>query len=411
MTDRRLRTARGLAAVVTFAGLVLSASTAPRAASAAVVGTGQAPRAAAPAAVATGIALSLVASGLSNPVFVTESPDSSGRLFIVEKTGRIRILAGGSVLATPFFDIHTSVSQGTEQGLLGLAFHPAFATNRKFYVNYTNLSGTSVVSEYRASTTNPNVVDKSTGRVILSVKQPYANHNGGNLAFGKDGYLYIGFGDGGSSGDPGNRAQSLTTLLGKMLRIDITGTTSTHNYRIPASNPYVGKAGLDEIWQYGLRNPWRYSFDKANGNLWIGDVGQNSWEEIDRAIRTSAGPGPRLNWGWRVIEGSHCYNPPTGCSTTGKVLPVTSYFHDSGRCAVTGGYVYRGTAVPALAGLYVFGDYCSGEIMAISATPTRPAPITVLLSPGFPVSSFGEDKAGELYVCDLGGSVYKIVSG
>jgi glucose/arabinose dehydrogenase len=364
-----------------------------------------------PAPAATpAIALSLVASGLSNPVFVTESPDSSGRLFIVEKTGRIRILVHGAVLATPFFDVHTSVSQAEEQGLLGLAFSPAFATNHRFYVDYTNLAGNTVVSEYRTSTTTPNVVDWHTGRVVMTVKQPYANHNGGMLAFGKDGYLYIGLGDGGSGGDPGNRAQSLNTLLGKILRIDVNGTTSTHNYRIPASNPYVGKAGLDEIWQYGLRNPWRFSFDKVNGNLWIGDVGQNSWEEIDRAILTSSGPGPRLNWGWRVMEGLHCYNPATGCSSTGKALPVTNYFHDSGRCAVTGGYVYRGSAVPGLAGLYLFGDYCGGQIMAISATPTRPAPISVLLSTGFPISSFGQDRAGELYVCDLGGAVYKIVA-
>jgi glucose/arabinose dehydrogenase len=364
-------------------------------------------------AVATpSIALAPVVAGLSNPVFVTESPDSSGRLFIVEKTGTIRIYANGALLPTPFFDIHTSVSTGEEQGLLGLAFHPSFATNHRFYVNYTNAAGASVVSEYKASTTNPNVRDPASGRVILALKQPYANHNGGNLAFGKDGYLYIGFGDGGSAGDPGNRAQNLDVLLGKMLRIDVNGTTSTTQYRIPASNPFVGKTGRDEIWEYGLRNPWRFSFDKVTGDLWIGDVGQNSWEEVDHGTNKSNGPGRALNWGWRVMEGLHCYNPSSGCSTTGKALPLTEYSHaTNGRCAITGGYVYRGAAIPGLVGRYVFGDYCSGEIMAIDVTSTRPAPISVLLSSGHPISSFGQDKAGELYVVELDGSVQKIVAG
>ncbi|HEY2917022.1 MAG TPA: PQQ-dependent sugar dehydrogenase [Candidatus Limnocylindrales bacterium] len=363
------------------------------------------------AAVATpAIALATVAANLSDPVFVTESPDATGRLFIVEKTGRILIEAKGTVRSTPFFDIHTSVTQGSEQGLLGLAFSPSFTTNRKLYVNYTNLKGNSVVSEYRTSSTNPNVVDKSTGRVILTVAQPYSNHNGGNLAFGKDGYLYIGFGDGGSGGDPGNRAQSLTTLLGKMLRIDVSGTTATTNYKIPPSNPFVGKAGLDEIWEYGLRNPWRYSFDRSTGDLWIGDVGQNTYEEVDHGTTKSNGPGRGLNWGWHVMEGLHCYDPATGCNTTGKALPLTDYAHSGGRCAVTGGYVYRGSAIPSLVGTYVFGDYCSGEIMALDIASARPAAITVLKSTGFPISSFGQDKAGELYVCDLGGVVYKIVA-
>jgi glucose/arabinose dehydrogenase len=356
------------------------------------------------------IKLALRASGLSKPVFVAAPNDGSHRLFIVEQTGRIRILANGGVLPTPFFDISGAVSSSGEQGLLGLAFHPSFATNRKFYVNYTNLAGDSVVSEYQASATDANVADRSTGRYLFKVDQPYANHNGGMLAFGPDGYLYIGFGDGGGAGDPGNRAQNLSSLLGKVLRIDINGTSGTLNYRIPPTNPYATTTGRDEIWQRGLRNPWRFSFDRANGNLWIADVGQSKWEEVDRAVRTSTGAGRGLNWGWRVMEGNSCYNPPTGCSTTGKTLPLSVYGHANGRCAVTGGYVYRGSAIPALVGAYVFGDYCSGEVFALDAAAPRPATAYRKILTGLLLSSFGEDWAGELYVCDLGGRVYQIVA-
>ena len=364
------------------------------------------------AVVTPAIGLTSIATGLSNPVLVTESPDSSGRLFIVEQTGRIRIVKHGSVLATPFLDIHTLVSGGGEQGLLGLAFHPSFATNGRFYVDYTDTSGNTVVAEYRISPSNHDVTSYPSRRVLLGIAQPYANHNGGMLAFGPDGDLYVGLGDGGSAGDPGNRAQSVSTLLGKLLRIDVNGTDGTHQYRIPSSNPYVGRTGRDEIWDLGLRNPWRFSFDRTTGDLWIGDVGQDRYEEVDHAVRTSSGAGRGTNWGWRVLEASHCYSPSTGCSASGKTYPLAEYSHVSnGRCAVTGGYVYRGTAVPALAGRYVFGDYCSGEIFSISATASRPASISVLRSTGFPISSFGQDKAGELYVCDLGGTVYKIVAG
>ena len=229
------------------------------------------------------------------------------------------------------------------------------------------------------------------------------------LAFGPDGDLYIGMGDGGSGGDPGNRAQNIGTLLGKMLRIDVRGSTSTRNYLIPSTNPYVGRTGLDEIWQRGLRNPWRFSFDRANGNLWIGDVGQSSWEEIDRATWTTSGAGRGLDWGWRIMEGRHCYNPPTGCSTTGLTLPPIEYDHGNGRCAVTGGYVYRGTAIPTLVGGYVFGDYCSGEIWVTTASSTAVASKVRLLDTSLAISSFGQDASGELYVCDLNGSVYKVL--
>jgi len=357
------------------------------------------------------IALLLKASGLSQPLFVSSVHDGSGRLFIVEKTGRIRIYYGGHVYATPFLDIHTLVSQGSEQGLLGLAFSPAFKTNHHLYVNYTNLSGNTVIREYRASTTNPNVVVTSSARTILTITQPYANHNGGMLAFGPDGYLYIGMGDGGSAGDPGNRAQSLNTLLGKMLRIDVNHTTSTRQYAIPSTNPFVGKYGLDEIWEYGLRNPWRFSFDKLNGNLFIGDVGQDTWEEIDRGVRTASGAGRAANWGWHVLEGRACYSPPTGCSTAGKAMPLAVYQHLNGRCSVTGGYVYRGSAIPALAGVYLFADYCTGEIFGVTAGASPPLTPTLLLDTNLAISSFGQDEAGELYVTDLNGAFYKIVQG
>lgn len=356
------------------------------------------------------IALQLVASGLTEPVYITESPDGSGRRFIVEQGGKIKILSGGTVFATSYLNISTLVSKGFEQGLLGLAFHPKFASNRLFYVNYTDVNGDTVIREYAQSTTNSNVAS-SYVRTILRINQPYANHNGGMLAFGPDGYLYIGMGDGGDTGDPGNRAQSISTLLGKMLRININGKAGGKQYLVPAGNPYVGKSGLDEIWQRGLRNPWRFSFDRLNGNLWIGDVGQRKWEEVDRAVRTSSGAGRGVNWGWRVMEGRHCYLPSTGCSTAGKTLPLTEYDHASGRCSISGGYVYRGSAIPVLVGGYLFADYCSGQIWVVNSTASAPASRTLLLDTSHTISSFGQDKAGELYVVNHGGTIYRIVQG
>jgi glucose/arabinose dehydrogenase len=358
------------------------------------------------------ISLSLRASGLSSPVLITSAKDGSGRLFIVEQTGKIKISVSGGILATPFLSIGSLISHGGEQGLLGLAFHPSFKTNHKLYIDYTDTSGNTVIREYRTSSTNPNVVATSTARTILKITQPYANHNGGMLAFGRDGYLYIGMGDGGSAGDPGNRAQSTSSLLGKMLRINVNGSTSTKNYLIPSTNPYVGRTGLDEIWQLGLRNPWRFSFDRANGNLWIGDVGQGKWEEVDRAIRTSNGAGRGVNWGWRVLEGSHCYSPSTGCSTSGKKMPLLDYAHDAGRCSITGGYVYRGSRIPALVGGYLFADYCTGEIWVVNSVAPPPAPKTLLLDTDMMISSFGENESGEMYVVDhAGGKIYLIAPG
>jgi glucose/arabinose dehydrogenase len=355
------------------------------------------------------IRLTRVVGGLDKPVFVTSARDGSGRLFIVEKSGRIRILDGGTLRSTPFLNLSASVSKGSEQGLLGLAFHPRFSTNRRFFVNYTNTSGDTVIREYRASATDPNRVASGSGRTIIKINQPYSNHNGGMIAFGPDGYLYIGMGDGGSGGDPGNRAQNKDSLLGKMLRINVNGSTSTRNYLIPSSNPYVGKPGRNEIWQRGLRNPWRWSFDRSTGNLWIGDVGQRRYEEVDRAIKTSTGAGRGVNWGWRVMEGRHCYLPSSGCNKTGKKLPLVEYSHASnGRCAVTGGYVYRGSAVAALRGWYVYGDYCSGEIFAVAAGASSPASPVRLLDTDLLVSSFGESAGGELYVVDLAGTLYRV---
>ena len=352
------------------------------------------------------IALHQVVGTFDHPVLVTSPRDGSHRLFVVEQTGRVKIIQSGAVRATPFMNLSSIVSQNGERGLLGLAFHPSFKTNGKVYVDYTNLAGNTVIAEYRV-TTNANVVTTSTARRLLTISQPYANHNGGGIAFGPDGFLYIGMGDGGSGGDPGNRAQSLGTLLGKMLRIDVNGRTSTKAYRIPSTNPYVGRTGLDEIWSRGLRNPWRWSFDRLTGDLWIGDVGQDRYEEIDRSTAAS-GRGRAANYGWRVMEGRHCYSPATNCSKTGKVLPIVEYGHTAG-CSVTGGYVYRGAAYAVLKGGYFFGDYCSGTIWTISSTASSPATRVALLNTGFSISSFGQDDAGELYVTDWsGGHIYKI---
>jgi len=369
-------------------------------------------RAAPPAAPADAqIKLTLVASGLSSPVFVTSAQDGTGRLFIVEQTGRIRIYANGSVLSTPFLDLEGKVSGGSEQGLLGLAFHPNFETTHKLYVNYTNLAGDTIIREYRTYAGNPNRVNPATGRLILKIGQPYENHNGGMLAFGPDGFLYIGMGDGGAGGDPGNRAQNKESLLGKMLRIGINGTSGSKNYKVPGSNPYVGTFGWDPIWQIGLRNPWRWSFDRQTGDLWIGDVGQNEWEEVDRAPMTASGPGRGVNWGWNRLEGTHCYPPGSSCSTSGKKMPLAQYSHGTGRCAVTGGYVYRGSDIPALVGWYVYGDYCSGEIWVVAANATAPATPTRLLDTNLLISSFGETGVGELMVTDLGGRLYRLDQG
>ena len=355
------------------------------------------------------LGLSRVATGLSKPLLVTNAGDGSGRLFVVEQTGAIRIIKGGTLLAAPFLDLSASVSGGTEQGLLGLAFHPSYKANGRLYVSYTDRSGTSIIREYRVSATNPDRVNGTSGRTLIRLRQPYANHNGGNIVFGPDGDLYVGFGDGGGAGDPGNRAQNLGTMLGKLLRIDVNRRTGTLPYGIPATNPFVGRAGLDQIWAVGLRNPWRWSFDRATGDLWIGDVGQDTWEEVDRAVASrgrNAGRG--LNFGWRVMEASHCYAPSSGCSRTGKTLPLTEYRHTNGRCSVTGGFVYRGTRFPDLVGAYLFADYCSGEVWYVDRGAARGTAPRLALDTNALITSFGQDQAGELYLTDGNGSVYRV---
>ncbi len=355
------------------------------------------------------LGLTPVANGLSSPLLVTHAGDGSDRLFVVEQTGKVRIVRGGSLVTAAFIDLSRSVSSGGEQGLLGLAFHPSYETNGKLYLSYTDLNGTSIVREYRVSTSNPDRVNGASGRTLLRVKQPYDNHNGGHIAFGPDGYLYVGFGDGGSGGDPGNRAQSNGTLLGKLLRIDVNKRTGSLPYGIPADNPFVGRTGLDQIWAYGLRNPWRWSFDRATGDLWIGDVGQSAWEEVDRALAVRGrNAGRAINYGWRVMEGAHCFRPSTGCIRTGRTLPLTEYRHTGGRCSITGGYVYRGTAYPDLVGAYLFADYCSGEIWYIDRGAARGTAPTRALDTSASITSFGEDEAGELYLTDAAGTVFRV---
>jgi glucose/arabinose dehydrogenase len=350
--------------------------------------------------------LELVASGFSKPVLVANAGDGSGRLFVVEQTGRIKIIEGGVVRPQPFLDLSRSISRGSEQGLLGLAFHPSFESNGKFYVNYTNTAGDTAINEYRV-TTDPSVADGSTGRRIMAIDQPYSNHNGGHIAFGPDGYLYIGMGDGGGAGDPGNRAQSLNSLLGKMLRIDINGRSGTRQYRIPSTNPYVGRTGHDQIWSRGLRNPWRWSFDRKRGDLWIADVGQSRYEEVNRS-NAAAGRGRGVNYGWRVMEGRSCYRPRTGCNTSGKIQPLVVYGRASG-CSVIGGYVYHGVLAPSLVGRYFFGDFCSGRIWTVLRSARTPATKSLFLDTALNITSFGEGEDGELYVTDAAGGVRRIV--
>jgi glucose/arabinose dehydrogenase len=358
--------------------------------------------------------LSLLKSGFDQPVLLTNAGDGSGRRFVVEKTGKIKIiLSNGTVLPTPFIDLSGTISTDGEQGLLGLAFNPNFATNGYFYLNFTEPSGNTIINRYTAAP-GANTASRGTALRILSITQPYANHNGGNLAFGPDGYLYIGMGDGGSGGDPGNRAQSLNSLLGKMLRIDVFHWAGGKHYASPPSNPYVGTTGLDEIWSRGLRNPWRWSFDRLSNRLWIADVGQGRYEEVNRSpVGGGSTTGRAANYGWRQLEGRACYSPSSGCSTNGKTAPLVVYSHvvsGADNCSITGGFVYRGTQYPVLNGGYLYGDFCSGRIWIVSAGAYTPASGTLLRDSGaaFQISSFGEDEAGELYVVALDGRIYRI---
>ena len=341
----------------------------------------------------------VVARGLQSPLFLTHAGDGSGHLFIVEQPGTIRVVVQGVLQDKPFLDIKERVLSGGERGLLGLAFHPDYRRNGRFFVNYTRQQdGATVLAEYhRAESPLQASPDQ---RVIMTVPQPFANHNGGMVAFGPDGFLYVGRGDGGSRGDPQNRAQNTQELLGKILRLDVD---QGHPYAIPADNPFARSGGRPEIFAYGIRNPWRFSFDRETKVLWLADVGQYKWEEIDLVMKGG-------NYGWRVMEGFHCYEPAEHCPTRGMTMPVFEYGHEKGRCSITGGYVYRGKMIPSLRGVYFFGDYCSGELFGIKSegtTSLRSEP-DLLRKTGSRISSFGEDEAGELYVVDHGGAVYRI---
>jgi glucose/arabinose dehydrogenase len=354
------------------------------------------------------LALEEVVEVPGGPLAVVNAGDGSRRLFVVSQTGQIWVVKGGRRTARPFLDVAGQVTTGGERGLLGLAFHPQYPDDPRFFIDYTDARGNTVVSQWRVSS-NPDRASAGSEKALVHVDQPFANHNGGALQFGPDGDLYISLGDGGSEGDPQGNGQRLDTDLAKILRIDVDHPSGNRAYGIPADNPFVDREGArPEIWLTGLRNPWRMSFDRQTGDLWIGDVGQNSYEEID-VVRAGSGGGQ--NFGWNVMEGFHCYPSGDPCDQQGLTPPVTEYSHADGACSVTGGYVYRGQAHPQMRGAYVFADYCSGQVWAIDATATEVHDPPVVLESGRAISSFGEDENGELYVTDLGGLLLRVAAG
>ena len=376
---------------LTVLALALSAGVGPR------PGTAPSP------ALAASVILQPIATGLSAPVGIAHAGDSSNRLFILEQTGRVRVHAAGALLPAPFLDLTGEITCCGEQGLLGIAFHPNYESTGVFYVNYTDLAADTVIARYSVSA-NPDVANAASKQVVLTVGQPaaYANHRGGDLHFGPDGYLYIGMGDGGGIGDPLENGQNRETLLGKMLRINVDGTPT---YTVPANNPLVGVPGRDEIWAIGLRNPWRFSFDRLTNDLIIADVGQFTWEEVNVQ---AAGVTALRDYGWNTMEANVCYAAPT-CDATGLTLPALQYGHGAGNCAIAGGYVYRGSLLPDLAGQFVFGDFCSGRIWE-ATRGAAPWPTTEITQTGFLLSAFGEDEAGELYITDYSaGRVLKLL--
>ena len=364
------------------------------------VGVGWAAEPAQPSATAH---LQLVVSGLVAPLDFQSARDGTGRFFIVEQGGTIRILKAKKLLAPPFLNISSIIVSGGETGLLACV--PSSVQNQRPLLRELYAAGNgqlqTVIAEYHVSSSNPNLADPNSGRVLIVINQPFDNHNGGQIAFGLDGFLYIGTGDGGSGGDPQGNGQKLSTLLGKMLRIDIN---SAPPYGIPPDNPFVGVSGAKgEIWAYGFRNPWRFSFDKTTKRLFVADVGQDAWEEVD--IVTKGG-----DFGWNIMEGKHCYPPGTNCNQAGLIQPIAEYSHSEG-IAVIGGYVYRGGAIPALKGLYVFGDFGSGQVWTLQETQPGTWTRAPLLSAGFNISALGRAGNNELYVLDYNGNLYKLVAG
>jgi glucose/arabinose dehydrogenase len=341
-----------------------------------------------------------VASGLSNPLYLT-APAGDDRLFVVEQAGRVRIIKDGGLLPQPFLDITARTSSGGERGLLSIAFHPQYATNGYLYASYTDLAGDTRIERYSVSPTNPDAADQASAQLVLSVVQPYSNHNGGLVVFGPDGMFYVGLGDGGSGGDPHNNGQSRSTLLGKLLRLDVNGGTP---YAIPAGNPFIGQVGArEEIWALGLRNPWRFAFDRVASLLYVADVGQSRWEEIHVVAANRAA----VNYGWRLLEGSECYGAAT-CNAQGLERPVVEYSHAEG-CSVTGGAPYRGRLIAGIAGHYFYSDFCTGFLRSFryengQAVDQRSWDVGDLGS----VLSFGVDAAGELYILSANGRVYRL---
>ena len=385
-------TARG---ATTAAKTAVPAATKPSSTSLPLIENGGAPLA------QVKIATQLVTKSLDQPVYVTGAGDASGRLFVVEKAGRLRIVRNTTVNRTPFLDITDRVgANGSEQGLLSVAFHPRFKENGLLFVDYTNKAGNTVISRFQAKADS---ADPASEQILLTIDQPYANHNGGLVKFGPDGFLYIGMGDGGSAGDPQNNAQNAQVLLGKMLRIDVDQGSP---YAIPAGNPFANGGGRGEIWTIGMRNPWRYSFDRATNDLYIGDVGQNTYEEIDfQAANSGAG----ANYGWPITEATHCFRD-ANCDATGTIAPIAEYSHEQG-CSVTGGYVYRGSVFATLQGVYLFGDYCTGRIWGLQRQADGSWAQRELLKTSLQISSFGEDDRGEVYVTNLGDNgLYQIMA-
>ncbi len=348
------------------------------------------------------IGITSFATGFNSVVEIVNAGDA--RLFVVQQAGAIKILnADGTVNATNFITLPSGVVQsGGERGLLGLAFHPNYATNGYFFVNYTRAGdGATVIARYSVSA-NPNVADATSGSILLTVAQPFSNHNGGTIKFGSDGFLYIGMGDGGSGGDPGNRAQNINENLGKILRINVDGTAP---YTIPAGNPYIGINGNDEIWAIGVRNPWKFSFNRLNGDLWIADVGQNNIEEINK-LASPVSPG--LNFGWRCYEGTAAYNTSGCASISTMTMPIVQYTHSGeNACSITGGYAYTGSQYPSFVGKYFFADYCLGKIGTVSSSNVLTFSPTISGLSG--ITTFGEDMNGELYVSSGNGTIYKII--